>query len=80
LLDAADGRGCRAPSTFDCVEFWRAREEAGLGAVTDGAGEPRRTGSGNDPMTGEDVTDGDMAAAVLLLSWLAMPINKKFSD
>lgn len=67
-FDAADGGHCRAFSAFDCVEFWRAREAAGLGAVADGAGEPLPilTGSGNTPITGEDVTDGDMAAAVLL--------------
>ncbi len=68
LFDATDGGRWRAFSAFDCVEFWRAREDAGLGAVADGAGEPLPvlTGSGNTPMTGEDVTDGDMAAAVLL--------------
>ena len=66
LFGATDGGRCRAFSAFDCVEFWRARDEAGLGAVTDGAGDPLLTGSGNDPMTGDDVTDGDMAAAVLL--------------
>jgi hypothetical protein len=69
LFEATDGGRCRAFSTFDCVEFWRAREEAGFGAGADGAGEalPVLTVSGNIPMTGEEATDGDMAAVVLLL-------------
>lgn len=68
LFGTTDGGRCRAFSAFDCVEFWRARDETGLGAVADGAGEalPGLMGSGKFPTTGEDVTDGDMAAVVLL--------------
>lgn len=69
LLDVTDGRRCRDElSTFECIEFWRARDEAGLEVVADGAGEvlPGLTGSGSAPTTGEEVTDGDMAALVLL--------------
>jgi hypothetical protein len=68
LFGAADGRRCRAFSVLDCVEFWRARDVTGLGAVADGAGEAlaARRGSGNAPTTGEEVTDGDIAATVLL--------------
>lgn len=74
LADADDGgRDCFPPSAFTCVVLCLAREAVGaLGAggtgVEDGAGEPRGNGgSGKVARTGDDVTDGDMAATPFLL-------------
>lgn len=69
LFEAAEAGRCRALSVLlDCAEFWRAREEAGRGGLGSGTGEHRPIFklSGKVPMSGEDATDGDMAAFVLL--------------
>lgn len=52
----------------DWAEFWRARDDAGRGGAGRGIGESRAilTVSGKVPTEGEDATDGDMAAVVLL--------------
>lgn len=61
LFAAADAGRAFALSALDCIEFCRARDDAGRGAAL-GPGDARAGtfGSGNAPMTGEDVMDGDM--------------------
>lgn len=62
--------GCLAISALVCAEFCLARDDDGR-AVVEGAGDARAplpisNGNGKVPTTGEDVTDGDKAAAVRL--------------
>jgi hypothetical protein len=68
--DVDGGCGCLAISALVCAEFCLARDDDGRAAV-EGAGDARAplpisTGNGKVPTTGEDVTDGDKAAAVRL--------------
>ncbi len=69
LFEAADGGRCFAESlVLAWAELCRARDEAGRAWAGRGTGELRATFavSGKVPTRGEDATDGDMAAAVLL--------------
>jgi hypothetical protein len=70
LLDADDDGRCRAVSTVACTnEFCRARDDTGRLFPEGGPGEVvlgSFSGSGKLPMTGDDVTDGDMAFPVRL--------------
>ncbi|KAL3960016.1 hypothetical protein ACCO45_005133 [Purpureocillium lilacinum] len=62
LVDADDSAlALPFGSALDCIEFCRARDDAGRGALL-GIGDARACvfGSGRLPITGEDVTEGDM--------------------
>lgn len=70
MIEAADGARCRPFSKAECVEFCRAREDAGRGAA-EGAGELRPGllgGSGKFPMTGDEATEGGLGPFLLFFA------------
>lgn len=75
LLDAEEvGRALPFSRLADCIEFWRARVGAGIGA-TIGTGDGWTAtgfGSGSSVSTGDEVADGGKGVTPFLLKIIVL--------